>query len=846
MDAAPPRVFVSYASGDRDQARSVVAVLERVGVRAWIDVAGIAGGQSYGPEIVAAIRGCAALVLLCSEASLASRNVRQEVALAWKHGRLILPLLLEPAVIPDELAYWLEAAQWVEVLDRKEDAWLPEVVRALARSGVAPGPLAPSLAIPPEHPPLAHAVAWLPTPLTALLGRDAEVAELVGLLATHRLVTLTGPGGVGKTRLAVEVARVAAAGFPDGVAFVDLSPVRDPDLVLPAAAHVLGVREAPDVPVPEALAAAIGDRRTLLVLDNLEQVIEAAPAIAALLAACPHLAVLATSRAPLAVRGERVLPVEPFPVQAAAASLGVLAASPAARLFAERAAAVKPGFALTEDNLPAVAAICSRLDGLPLAIELAAARVKLLTPEALLARLDGRLPLLTSGPRDLPDRQRTLRGAIAWSHDLLSAKEQVLFRRLAVFAGGWTPEAAEGAANPDGALDIWAELAGLVDHSLVRQEEGSGGARFRMLETIREFALERLELSGEAASFRDAHAAHYLALTQEARNETSGPEQGRWLDRLEAELGNLRAALAWATERADALTALGLANSLEKLWDARGLLREGRHWLERASALPMDGVRPETRAQALSNAGSVAQALGDLEGARVLQERALTILRELDSEGGGRGTAHVLNRLGIVALLRGDHGRADALQEEALARFRELGDASDVATVLNNLGVTADDRGDFARARRLFEDALALQRDVGDTQAVAISLGNLGEVARDEGDLAGAAIYYREALALWAELKDRWNAATALDGAAGLAVLQGKPEGAARLAAAAEAMREAVGAPLPANERADHERCVAEARSALGAEAFAAAWEAGRALPLEAAVAEALAATGDA
>jgi non-specific serine/threonine protein kinase len=347
--------------------------------------------------------------------------------------------------------------------------------------------------------------------------------------------------------------------------------------------------------------------------------------------------------------------------------------------------------------------------------------------------------------------------------------------------------------------------------------------------------------SGEEESTRRAHADYFEAVADEVGPLTWGPEQAQALGRLETELDNLRAALAWAIAARETLSALRLGISLEKLWDAGGYLSEGREWLERASALPMDDVPGGPRAQALSNAGSLAQAQGDLEGARALHERALPIIREVDTEGGRLGTAHTLNRLGIIALLQGHLDRADALQEDALARFRELGDQSAVATVLNNLGVTADDRGDYARARTLYEEALALQREAGDTQSIAIYLSNLGEVARDQGDHAAAAAYYREGLAIWVVLRDRWNSTSSLDGVAMLALDRGQPEQAARLFGAAAGLREAAGAALPANERVDNERFVDSARLALGDQAFAAAWEAGRSLPLEGALAEALA-----
>jgi tetratricopeptide (TPR) repeat protein len=460
----------------------------------------------------------------------------------------------------------------------------------------------------------------------------------------------------------------------------------------------------------------------------------------------------------------------------------------------------------------------------------------------MLAQLESRLKLLTGGPRDLPTRQQTLRNTIAWSYELLAPDEQALFRRLAVFAGGCSSEAAVAVANihaPN--VNVVDGLPSLVDKSLMDPHLDAGEPRYTMLETIREYGLDQLSTMGEVEAARQAHAAYFLALAQNAAPETWGPDQAQWLGRLETEIDNLRATLTWAIERAETQMALDLAICLEKLWDTGGYLNEGRRWLEQALRLPMAGVRPGSQAQAHSNAGSLAQSQGDLDGAWTLQEQALAILREMDTEGARLGTAHTLNRLGIVAFLQGDHEKANALHEDALARFRELDDTSAIATVLNNLGVTADDRGDLDRARQLYEEALELQRKSGDTQSIAIYLGNLGEVARDQGDMAGASAYYRESLHLWDQLKDRWNITATLDGMASLAIAAGQPDRAARLLGAAAGLRDAAGAALPANERADHERHVAAVRDMLGEEVLGEIWATGHSLTLDNAVAEALA-----
>ncbi len=500
----PPHVFVSYASGDRPHALAVTRALEGAGVPAWIDVAGIGGGQSYGPEIVDGIRDCGALVLLCSAVSLSSRNVRQEIALAWRFDRPILPLRLEPVEFPDTLVYWLEGAQWIDVFDDPEEAWLPAALRALDRFAASPArePLQPTAD------PTGTAQAILPVPPTPLLGRDPELADICRRLdGGARLLTLTGPGGTGKTRLALEAARAVAEGFPGGAVFIDLAPVTDPALVLAAVAAALGVREGIDRPLAEELRAYMRSDRLLLVLDNLEQVLGAAGDIAGLLAFAPGLVVLATSRAPLGVRAEEEIAVGPLPLPPAAGTPDQVAAAPAGALFLERARAAGADIALTDAN-----AGIDRRDRA--ASGRAAARDRAgggadenLPPEALLRRLEKRLPLLTGGA-SRPARARSGRcggrspgPTVCWR-----AEEQVAFRRLAVFAGGCSFEAVEAVVAGDGQVDPYEALAALVRQSLLRQERAEGEPRFAMLETIREYAAEQLEASGEGEAIRGRHA----------------------------------------------------------------------------------------------------------------------------------------------------------------------------------------------------------------------------------------------------------------------------------------------------------------------------------------------------
>ena len=793
--------------------------------------------------------------------------------LSAAHGGQVLLSLPTQELVRDQLPAVTTLRDLGE--HRLKDLFRPERVFQL---------LAPEL--PSEFPPLRTLDAYrnnLPLQLTPLIGREKEVAEVCERLSRPevRLLTLTGVGGTGKTRLGLQAAAELTEEFEDGVFFVSLAAISDPELVVGAVAGTLGVKEAGGQPLLESLEGYLGEKHILLLVDNFEQVLEAATMVSELISACHKLKVLATSRTPLRLYGEHEYAVPPLglPDPQRPPSVETLTHYEAVRLFLERSQASRADFSVTSDNAPAVAEICVRLDGLPLAIELAAARIKVLPPKKLLDRLSDRLKLLTGGARDLPDRQRTLRSTIEWSYGLLDEGEKTLFARLSVFAGGRTLEAIEAVCDAEGDLpvDVLDGVESLVDKSLLRQDEGVGGEpRFAMLETIHEFAREKLQESGEAEKIKRLHAGFYFAIAEEAEPELRGIRQQEWMERLEAEHDNLRTALRWSLGGRDAELGLRLAGALSYFWYARGHFREARGWLEEALAKTGETLT-DARARALRELGTLAVDQADYELAEATCGEALALYRRLGDKKGvslscvdlgwsatfqghdERATAlfeeglvaareskdvwsisYALNALSVMAGNRGNFERAEALWEEGLALARKLGDRRRVTAILHNMALAKLAQGNFERAEALWEENLVLGKQSQDTLGIALSYVHLGIVATRRGDLERARTLLEEGLVLMGELGIKAGIAQTLESLAGLAGASGETQEAARLWGAADALREAVGVPWLSLERRIHWPYLDAIRSRSEEAVWTEAWEEGRAMTPEEAVTHAL------
>jgi predicted ATPase/DNA-binding CsgD family transcriptional regulator len=709
------------------------------------------------------------------------------------------------------------------------------------REGAPVAALSPARA--PEQPP-----GNLPLERTSFVGRDREVAEIERLLSERRLLTLCGPGGAGKTRLALAVARRLVEGFEDGVWWIELAPISDPELVPRAVASALGVPEAPELSPTEALTEHLEIREALLVLDNCEHLIEACADLAdALLGSCQNLRLLATSREPLRVSGETnfVVPSLSLPDPGRSPSTEELAGYEAVGLFVERAGEADSGFALTEENAPAVARLCDKLDGIPLAIELAAARIRVLTVEQILEKLEDPLGLLTAGSRTAAARHRTLRATLGWSHDLLGETERALFRRLSVFVGGWDLEAAEavGAGDAVEAGLVLDPLSSLVDKSLVVTEAGTGGAlRYGMLEPVRQFAREKLREGRDEPEVRRRHAEHYLALAETAEPELVGPDQGLWLGRLRTEFANLREAHSWSLEPGDgeeerAWLGLRLAAALWRFWSAQRF-EEGKRWLQ--TALERDPVGlSAVRAKALNGLGYILLFQQDYERAMGALEEAVALYKEV---GDDSGAAFALANLGYAALHGGYMERVPAFVREAEALMEDDLDGHTRAFLRMIVATAAVGGGDLDSAVAQFEEGLALSRELGDLRNTGMSLFNLGMIDVMRRELGRGETLLQEGARIVREIGDRLGGLYFVWAFGKLSALRGMPVRAARLWGAAEAQREQMGMALSAFDLAasGYERDLATVRSALDEAAFDEAWAEGRTMSPEQAIEYAL------
>ena len=783
-----------------------------------IEVEGVA--KAAAARVVSLARGGQTLLTREALAALGDTSLRVQSHGHWRMKGFAEPIELFEVGTADRVFVPPEDSSKVYRVARKDSLWVP--IRQIDNNL-------------PEH-------------VASFVGRTSELDELLQRLSQARLLTLYGSGGVGKTRLVLQLARTVLGEFPDGGWLAELAPLADPKLVPQTVATALGVKEVPGRPITQTLAEHLKDRQALLLLDNCEHLLDACAQLAeALLRACPQVKMLASSREALGIGGEQVfrVPSLALPDADRKATPESIVQSEAVQLFVDRAALVRPDFRLTDRNAPSIASICRRLDGIPLAIELAAARMRSLSAEEINRRLDQRFLLLTGGSRTALPRQQTLRSLIDWSYDLLQEPERLALQRLSVFAEGWTEAAAAQVCAGDGVQphEVPDLLASLCDKSLVLAEERDDHTRYRLLETVRQYARERLLEQMGAEAVRGRHLECYLQHAEQAAAGLQGAEQTHWLRDLEEEHDNLRAALEWslvASTPAAATSGLRLCAALQRFWLMRGHLSEGRACC--ASILQMTAAEAPTRerADALNAAGVLAYHQHDHAAAREQHTQSLAVRRAL---GDRRGAAISLNNLGMLAADRGDLAAARVLHEESLAIARELGNRNGIARSLGNLGMVALDQEDLVSARILFEDSLAMLRQLNDQDGIAIGLHLLGDVARKAGDLESARTCFAESLMILRGLGHKVRIVYSLDELAAVAGALGSAPAAARLWGATERLREEMGSPAGSGAPAADAR-VAAARAALQDDAaFDLAWREGRGWPLEKAIAYALAPT---
>jgi predicted ATPase/DNA-binding CsgD family transcriptional regulator len=675
----------------------------------------------------------------------------------------------------------------------------------------------------------------LPTQLTSFVGREKELADVKKLLYNAHILTLIGPGGTGKTRLSIQAAGELFDLYPEGVWFVELAPILDPLLVPRTTAIAVGLRDEPQRLVIDVLCDHLREKKILIILDNCEHLVDACARMAdRILHAAPDTRILASSREGLGISGEVTyrVPSLGLPDLDHLPSLESLNQYEAVKLFIDRATSAVPTFTVTNENAPALAQVCHHLDGIPLAIELAAAKIRVLSVEQIANRLDDRFRLLTGGSRTALERHQTLRAAIDWSYNLLPQTEQVLFRRLSVFVGGWTLEAAESVCEDESVKneDVLDLMEQLINKSLVITEEAGHESRYHMLETIRQHANEKLIESGENDALRDRHLKYFLHLAEVAEPELQSEEQGKWLDQLEIEQNNFRAALDWSKgEQQGAESILRLAGALWHFWEIRGYYAEGRAQLEAALARNR-AARPPAQAKALVGAGTLAWYQTDYAGATAFHEQALSIQRELEDR---QGMAFSLNNLGAQALEQADFPQAARWLEESLALSREISDPRMAGYALHNLAEVARHQGQFERASDLYLESLAAFRESGDRWSISFTLIWLGVATQHLGAYDQATAYIKEGLALCLELGIRRGIAEGLEGLAGVAFDQRQSDWAAQLFGASDALRKALHSPMSPADHIEHESIVAEACAALGEEAFKEAWTSGQALAAE-------------